>query len=92
MLTGEIKIHDAVIAEYQAVRGKLVPAPDDELSGDEWREYECAMFYRDQAGYPMKAEFTIKHRVGNGPLRLATRVITIGMERLRRADFPVGLE
>lgn len=89
-LHGEIKVNGVAIATWEAVR-------KEKLAKDiNW--YDCKVHYRNPHGYPMKAEFSVPHRFGDGALALTAKVIGKSEKHLaprflgdeeEQTDFPV---
>lgn len=82
MLHGEIKMNGITIGEWFAERRERHYPPNEE-NGPLYL-YECFLKYRDIGGYPMEAKYEVKHRYGDGALRLAANVIAKGKEKAKR--------
>lgn len=68
MLHGEIKVNEIVIGEWTAEREEPV-ALDVHM-------YACTVKYRNLAGYPLRADFRVKHRHSNGAVALAAHILS----------------
>lgn len=90
MLHGKIEVNGATIGEWWAVRKEqyFPEVPQGERLTGPFFWYDCGVRYYDMGGYPMEAEFRLKHRFGDGALRLAGRVIHQGYDKAKRVNLP----
>lgn len=84
MLHGEVKVNDGEIARWTAVRKERVDC-GEARNGEAppFFRYECTLWYRNLAGYPMEAAFDVTHRYGDGAVLLAHKVLMQGYGKLR---------
>lgn len=84
MLHGEIKVNHNEIGRWTAVRKeRYFGDGEDQFYESDYFKYECHMDYRNGAGYPMEAAFTVVHRFGDGAVLLASKVLLQGMGKLK---------
>lgn len=82
MLHGDIRINDVVIGEWTATHEK----------GDEFRYYNCTLWYENTDGYVYEAEWEMwGHLKGDGAVTLAERVLKEGRHRAKKR-IPHGFE
>lgn len=76
MLHGVVQINDIEIGRWTAVRMQHV-------IGDMYL-YDCTLNYRNTGGYPLSAKFQVKHRSSENALNLASKILTVGQDFLRK--------
>lgn len=82
MLHGTIEINGVAIGKWQATRNTPV------MNENYW--YDCEVWYRNNEGHPMYAEFELVHFEKLGALSLASRVLTIGFKKAK--GWPRGTD
>lgn len=80
MLHGKIEVNGIAVAYWEAHN------VDNVFTG--MARYDCKLFYRNQEGHPMHAEFDLIHWAGSGPVVLAQNVLAYGVKRLK--GYPPG--
>lgn len=80
MLHGKVEVNGIAIGYWEAVRTTPV--------FDGMNHYECQLFYRNNEGHPLHAEFTLTHFEKRGAVALAAMVLTTGMKNLK--GYPPG--
>jgi len=80
MLHGKIEVNGQAIGYWEA---KNIGPVFNSL-----HNYDCKVFYRNNEGHPLHAEFQITHWEGGGAVALATAVLATGMKKLK--GYPPG--
>lgn len=80
MLSGYIKVNDQAVGYWEAVRKERVMY--------DVHYYDCALYYRNNKGHPMHAEFRVAHAEEWGAVQLAGTVIRTGHPKLK--GYPPG--
>lgn len=80
MLHGKIEVNEVAVGYWEAVNVQDVFT--------HMGRYDCKLFYRNNEGHPLHAEFEIVHWTGDGAVALAQRVLAVGMKKLK--GYPPG--
>lgn len=76
-LHGDIRVNEHKIATWKASRGEKL------LDKRSTHTYAVAVFYTNESGTPMIAEFTLDHNYQDGALILAGKILTEAPNYLR---------
>lgn len=80
MLHGHIEVNGQKIGYWEAHN------VDNVFKG--MVKYDCKVYYRNQEGHPMHAEFPLTHWAGDGAVALAYRVLAYAHGRMK--GYPPG--
>ena len=80
MLHGKIEVNEIPVGAWEAARL-------DRVMNNAYR-YDCKVYYRNNEGHPLHAEFTVVHFEKMGALSLASLVIGTGLKKLK--GYPPG--
>lgn len=87
MLHGTIEMNGVAIGKWEATRSTPV------MNDNYW--YDCKVWYRNNEGHPMQAEFELVHLESLGALSLAAQVLQMGFKKAKPrplgtdTEFPV---
>lgn len=79
-LHGKIQVNDITVGAWEATRAETIM--------NNTHRYNCNLWYRNNEGYPLHAEFTVVGYGPGGAVRLAAVVIATGMKKLK--GYPPG--
>lgn len=82
MIHGDIKINDVAVGRWEAERVEQI--------FEKTNRYDCRVYYRNNEGHPLHAEFQVVHYEPMGALSLAKSILGMGFGKLK--GYPPGTD